>query len=46
MSKGSRKRPRQVSKEEEQLRWLLLRHEITKDDFDKELEKIKNELKS
>lgn len=40
MSKGSKRRPRQISREEEELRYGLAFGKITREEFDKEMEKL------
>jgi hypothetical protein len=41
MGKGSNRRSCLVSPEEEQLRWDLFQGKITREQFDKEIEKLK-----
>ena len=41
--KGDKQRPRAVTQEEYALRWKLAFGKMTREEFDKEMERIKNE---
>jgi len=42
MSKGSKRRPTLISREENDLRWALLMGEVTTEEFDKRLKELKD----
>jgi len=44
MSKGSKRRPRQISREEEELRWQLATGEINKKTFDEKMKETRKEF--
>jgi hypothetical protein len=43
MGKGSGRRPTLISTEEVDLRWQLIRGEVSREEFDKEVERIRKE---
>ena len=45
MSKGSQRRPRQISREEEDLRWAFAYGKIDREDFEREMLRLKDKEK-